>query len=433
MTRTALVLVLMSCVHAATAVLGGHVSSRRHLLQSACDASPSLQATGAAIAAYACARDASDEALADVDEAATSAVAELATDACASQRADVGASARIVGDGFAGAQDCDCVAGIDVVSLSARDAVGDGGGSFAELARSVRVYSESYCAPGTKNGVLDQSAEECSVMSSGNATEQTARLGARFGRSWCVARSRGGRSTTPLVLLASQSLGNATANAVSETEFACSFTQSVLCSLSDEQVGVVSSAQADGFARALTGTVADECGCVLNADDLTAALSPALRDAAVETHAAVCESSQAEFVGMANPIRDRIQPAVMSALGAGVFECAPGRPDGPRAPGALASPPSTRESRTSAGPPIVYPFATCGSNDYARGLADPGAKHVAPAIATACCTPGYECVVKSRWHASCRPVGERPSAGWNGTVVTLEGCERTDVERNLAK
>lgn len=378
-----------------------------------CDLSPFAK-IGQTIAEHACARDATSETVQAVRDAAASAAL-----ACEGSTIDVTSAATATAEGFGGAQSCDCASGQSVVELSSIPPItlasegADIGDSFDKLAESVRTFSDDHCTPGTKNGILDQSAEECSVMSQGNATELSTRLGTSFGQAWCTLYTVGGGDPAPnrdLVLLASQSLGNATARAVSETEFACSFTPSVVCALADAQVIAIARAQLDGFAGAMVEAAAAECACALDAGALTGAIAPQHLEAAVVTHAAVCESSQATFDDMADPMRDRILPGVDAAL-AGTA-CGAIAPSSSPADG--GTPPRRPES--------VYPYAKCGSNDYSNALADGEAKQIAPAIATACCTPGYECTVKSRWYASCRPMGERPSPDWNGTVVTLEGC-----------
>lgn len=374
-----------------------------------------FQSVGQAIAEHACVREATSGTLLAVHDAAAAAVAT-----CAGLAIDVDAAATAMADGFDSEQSCDCETGRQVVELSSRTSLAlandgpDTGNSFDKLAESVRVFSDAYCSPGTKNGILDQSAEECSVMSQGNATVLSTRLGTEFGERWCALDG----APDPVLkqqlsVLASESLGNATTRAVSDTEFACSFTPSVLCALSDAQVVAVARAQLNGFAKGMVVSTKDNCNCGLDATAIIATITLEQLDAAVSTHAAVCESSQAQFDNMAGPLRDLVQPGVDAALANATCQ------DSSLASEIAPSPANDRATR----PQSVYPYAKCGSNDYALALADGEAKQVAPAIATECCTPGYACVVKSRWYASCRPAGERPSPEWNGTVVTLTGCE----------
>jgi hypothetical protein len=414
-----------------TAVAMGTSSAQQ---ESACDLEP-FSSVGMAISEHACAKDATSETLQSVADAA-----EIAMTSCVGKTLDMDAAAVSIADGFQGTQQCDCATGRQVVQLSSRDPLAlatepDAATTeFVNLAKSVRVFSEANCEPGTKNGVLDQSAEECSVMSQGNATEQSMRLGSAFGESWCASigatmapgvamgtqqisqRSPTSSSTRDLVILASQSLGNATAMAVSDTEFACSFTPSVVCALSDVQVTAIARAQLDGFVRAMVASTASECGCGLDSAAIIADIGPSHVQSAVSTHAAVCESVSAEFENMADPMRNLIQPGVDMALDTAV--CKDVEAMTPSDASVAQAAAAERERR----PMSVFPYAQCGSNDYARALADSTATQIAPAIATACCTPGYECVVKSRWYASCRPTSEEPSPGWNGTVVNLEGC-----------
>jgi len=392
-----------------------------------CDLAPYMD-LGGALAEFACAKESSSETMQAVRDAAA-----LATDACPPTSIDPNDAAKQTAQGYADTQSCECAAGRDVVALSSRspiamaisgDPVAEGGSAFDDLANSVRIFSEEHCSPGTKDGVLDQSAEECSVMSQGNATEQSTRLGTLVGEGLASILCATQMSMDPLTVLASRALGNATANAVSETEFACSFTPSVLCALSDEQVAVVARAQLDGLVMAAVAVVDSTCGCTLDGESILAALGPVHASAAVTTHSAVCESSQADFTNMADPIRDRILPDVGDALASVACKSVPstatgtgqGLVPGPTSGPGPDSPPTVQRPRTA------YPFGKCGSNEYARALADAGAIQVAPAIATACCTPRYECVVKSRWFAACRPMDEKPSPGWNGTVIELSGC-----------
>lgn len=385
------------------------------------------------LAEHACAKDVSSSETIDAVRASAMALAS----ACAASEF-VGLERSLPADlaeAFVVAQACDCASGETVVEFSSRAPVelaasGDPDGvssSFVDAANEIRIFSEEHCKPGTRNGVLEQSAEECVALTGGNVTETTTRLGASAGRRLCVAEvsESDARSRRALAVPVSQAVANATADAISQSEFACSFVPSALCALSDEQVQLISSSQVSGFFESMAETVARECGCEVDAARMAQTIRQATVAAASSTHAAVCESASAEFLDMADPVRDLIQASVVEAL-ATLATCdasPPGRAGSPGVGSSQQQQQQPQQRQQEERPASALPFAKCGSNDYALALATDGIKHVAPAIATACCTPGYACTVKSRWYASCRPEGERPSPGWNGTVVTMQGCE----------
>lgn len=356
----------------------------------ACDLSL-FQDVGSSIAEYACSKE-------TPSQSPVASAADKALETCADggNTDDLAAQVR---DGFAGGQQCDCASAADAVYLHARQdiktALAGLSNGLEETSSVVRTFSEAHCAPGTVGGVLDQSAEECVTLAQGNTTEASIQAGHAFASAWCTHKNSSEASTM---------LGNVTAKAVSDAEAACSFTQSVLCSLTDAQVSVIAQAQVEGFARGSAD--ATPCPCSMQHGEVRA-IGAVLANATVYLHNAACAASQASFEDMAMPLTERIHPTLQTL--------------------ALQTPcrSSTGHDMSSAAAapmPVAAPFGQCGSNDYARTLSFRLAKMVAPAIATSCCTKGYACTVKSRWYASCRPVGEAPRAGWNGTVLELEGC-----------
>ena len=208
-------------------------------------ASGALSDLGTALAAHACAKKVTDAMVRDVTDAGSSVVDECGGEITSEDGTQVASS-------FADAQACDCGSAELMVSLTSRSALADATDdpdAIERFATNVRVFSEDHCKPGTSGGVIDQSAEECSVLSNGNATGSAYASGRAFGERWCsdVPSRDTADPSRSLAWFASRALGNATAESVSATEFACTFVPTVLCVLSDEQVDVVARAQVAGF------------------------------------------------------------------------------------------------------------------------------------------------------------------------------------------
>lgn len=302
--------------------------------------------------------------------------------------------------GYLQAETCSCVSGASILRIATQSALRDGSSTGAEwsaIIADIRRHSESHCAPGTENGVLDQSAEECAVLSSGNATAASRDAGLSLFRqdSPCEAAP----------LRAASMLANATALAVAAAEEACSFTLTFTCALTSSHVRDIALAQVAGFAE---GAESAGCECSTSLTEVVDNLGAALPPLAIAAHDAVCQSSQAAFTDIAAPLAVSFAPPMSAAAPSSCDEVASPVPRQARSGGAATT--------------NVYPYNKCGGNDYARALADKNAKHVAPAIASACCVGGYECMVKSRWYAACRPSGEAAPQGWNGTIVTHQDC-----------
>lgn len=367
---------------------------------------------GIAVAEYACREEAtaSGEAITGLQSASDAAVAS-ACEFGADDRDGASLLATAAEDGFLEGETCSCASASTVVRISTEGAIrsavraargGQGDSTpWTQIIEDVRRYSEEHCAPGTDNGVLDQSAEECAVLSSGNATAASRNAGASvFGESDCTVDAA----------RAAASLARATASAIAEAERACSFSISFTCSLRDVHVHDIALAQLAGFAE---GFVDSGCSCDVNTTAMVQRLQPALASLAVDAHSAVCQSGQSDFTDIAAPLAGSYLPPLTSELPASCEADAP-------TPGQTGTRPAPSQQAKRVA--RVYPYNQCGGNDYARDLADRNAKLVAPAIASACCVQGYECVVKSRWYAGCRVQGEAAPEGWNGTVLTHESC-----------
>ena len=363
----------------------------------ACDMT-AFRDVGTSVAGYACAAE--QPSRNEVDSAVSKAM-----ESCAGT-GDANDLALQVKAGFMDSQQCDCEAASEAVYLSSRQEIQQAfaagtTGNFDETVSAARTFSEEHCVPGTVGGVRDQSAEECVTLSEGNTTEASVEAGRAFASAWCSQPASGGEA-------ASMAMANVTSQAVSEAEIACSFTQSVLCALTDAQVTSIAQAQIAGFAQGTVEQIAT-CSCGLQTSDIVARLNTAVSQATVYLHNAACAASRAGFVDMSLPLASRMRPAMREL--ARSLRC-----------GSVAGDMDTGSAPSAPKVQVTPPFGKCGGNDYARTLADRLAKMVAPAIATSCCTAGYACTVKSRWYASCRPLGETPREGWNGTVVKMEGC-----------
>ena len=309
--------------------------------------------------------------------------------------------------GYLQAETCSCTSGASILRVATQSALRNGGSAgtdWTAILADIRRHSESHCAPGTENGVLDQSAEECAILSSGNASAASRDAG--------LSLFRPGPSCKAAPLRAARMLADSTALAIAAAEEACSFTLTFTCALTSSHVRDIALAQVAGFAE---GAESSGCDCSTGVTEAAEALGKALPPLVVSAHDAVCQASQAAFTDMAVPLA--------SSFSAPMSDAAPSSCDG------VASPVPRQAHARRAGAANVYPYNKCGGNDYARTLADKNAKHVAPAIASACCVNGYECMVKSRWYAACRPAGEAAPQGWNGTIVTHQDCMAGKLSR----
>lgn len=386
--------------------------------RAACDAADAaaetLRDAASSLASLVCegaTASAVDEVASLVDASAT--ISELLVAGCtvdnvaSSSKTDTDAAsgtfANSVANAFASAETCACEGGAAVLEFASRPAIRSAlqmawayddnrkpvMDAFALAVDEVTNYATDHCAPGTVDGVLDQSAEECVALSNGTATPAAFEAGRLGERLLCTSSSKPDPDSA--VESASRqiatTLANVTGSALADAHRACSLVVGVRCTLSDEQVERIVIAQIDAFTQRTSDRARTACSCSVDATILSEGLAADLVPAAIAAHSAVCRSVSGKIANVARVLAPQLANSVRE-----VFDAA-----------MCAMPPDSAASTP------IPPYGQCGN--------DVNAKPHEPKLSENCCSTGYSCVIKNEFYAQCLRKSDPVPEGWSGTVL----------------